>query len=191
MQDGLKGAGLGLSPRGFRGLVTLRVDLTREPKAAEAVRDATGLDLPTTPCTAASAGKTHCLWLGPDEWLFVVDDPDPDAGADLQTKLTGLLDGIFAQVVDVSGAQAAIGITGPEAREVLARAIPLDLHPRVFQPGQVKQTLFGRHTGITLHQLDDQPTYDLHCRRSFTAYVWRYLEDCAKGAETTVAVLAG
>ncbi len=189
-QDGLQGAGIGLIPRAFRGLVNLRVDLTREPAAQQAVKDATGLDLPTTPNTAESAGALSVLWLGPDEWLFVVDDPAPDAGADLKTKLVGLLDGVFAQLVDVSGAQAAIGITGPEAREVLERAVPLDMHPRTFQPGQVKHTLFGRHTGATLHLKDDQPTFDLYCRRSFTEYVWRYLEDCAKGAETTLAVLA-
>ncbi|MBK1667831.1 hypothetical protein CKO28_07255 [Rhodovibrio sodomensis] len=189
-QDGLQGAGIGLIPRDFRGLVTLRVDLDREPTARQAVTDATGLDLPTAPNTAASQDRLSVLWLGPDEWLFVVDDPAPDAGADLQTKLTGLLEGVFAQVVDVSGAQAAIGVTGPDAREVLERAVPLDMHPRSFQPGQVKHTLFGRHTGVSLHLKDDQPTLDLYCRRSFTGYVWRYLEDCAKGAETTLAVLA-
>ncbi|MBK1698356.1 hypothetical protein CKO21_14000 [Rhodovibrio salinarum] len=190
-QDGLQGAGIGLIPCNFRGLVTLRVDLTREPTAQQAVKDATGLDLPTTPNTAASAGPLHILWLGPDEWLFVVDDPAPDAGADLLTKLTGVLDGVFAQVLDVSGAQTTIGITGPDAREVLERAVPLDMHPRAFQPGQVKQTLFGRHTGVTLHLKDDTPSLDLYCRRSFAEYVWRYLEDCAKGAETTLAVVRG
>ncbi|MFP3422852.1 sarcosine oxidase subunit gamma family protein, partial [Bacillus sp. SIMBA_161] len=82
----------------------------------QAVKDATGLDLPTTPNTAHNDGPLTVLWLGPDEWLFVVDDPAPDAGPDLKTKLTGMLDGMFAQVVDVSGAQAAIGITGPDAR---------------------------------------------------------------------------
>lgn len=189
MQNGLQGAGIGLIPRGFRGLVTLRVDLAREPAAAPAVKDATGLDLPTTPNTAHSNGALSVLWLGPDEWLFVVDDPDPQAGPDLKTKLAGMLDGVFAQLVDVSGAQATIGITGAHAREVLERAVPLDMHPRSFQPGQVKHTLFGRHTGISLHLKDDQPTLDLYCRRSFTEYVWRYLEDCAKGAETTLAVL--
>lgn len=190
MQNGLQGAGIGLIPRGFRGLVTLRVDLAREPAAAQAVKDTTGLELPTAPNTAHTAGTISVLWLGPDEWLFVVDDPAPDAGPDLKTKLAGMLDGVFAQLVDVSGAQAAIGITGTHAREVLERAVPLDMHPRSFQPGQVKHTLFGRHTGVSLHLKDDQPTLDLYCRRSFTGYVWRYLEDCAKGAETTLAVLA-
>lgn len=189
LQDGLQGAGIGLIPRGYRGLVNLRVDLDREPAARRAVKDATGLDLPTTPNTSESDGKLSVLWLGPDEWLFVVDDPAPEAGADLKTKLTGMLDSVFAQVVDVSGAQAAIGITGPDAREVLERAVPLDMHPRTFVAGQVKHTLFGRHTGVSLHLKDDQPTLDLYCRRSFTEYVWRYLEDCAKGAETTLAVL--
>jgi sarcosine oxidase subunit gamma len=191
LQDGLQGAGIGLIPRGYRGLVNLRVDLDREPAAAQAVQDATGLALPTTPNTAHTDGALSVLWLGPDEWLFVVDDPAPEAGPDLKTKLTGMLEGVFAQVVDVSGAQAVIGITGPDAREVLERAVPIDMHARSFSLGQVKHTLFGRHTGVSLHLRDDQPTLDLYCRRSFAEYVWRYLEDCAKGAETTLAVLRG
>jgi sarcosine oxidase subunit gamma len=191
LQDGLRGAGIGLIPRGYRGLVNLRVDLDREPAAAQAVQDATGLALPTTPNTAHTDGALSVLWLGPDEWLFVVDDPAPEAGPDLKTKLTGMLEGVFAQVVDVSGAQAVIGITGPDAREVLERAVPIDMHARSFSLGQVKHTLFGRHTGVSLHLRDDQPTLDLYCRRSFAEYVWRYLEDCAKGAETTLAVLRG
>ena len=42
MQDGLQGAGIGLIPRSYRGLVNLRVDLDREPAAKQAVQDATG-----------------------------------------------------------------------------------------------------------------------------------------------------
>jgi sarcosine oxidase subunit gamma len=190
-QSALGDAGLGLIPRGFRALVDLRVDLDREPGAAAAVQGALGCALPTQPNSAGAEGPTRILWLGPDEWLVVVDDPDPWAGPNTVARLREALGDHVAAVVDVSGAQAALGVTGPQAREVLERAVPLDLHPRSFQPGQVKQTLLGRHCGASLHLLDATPTFDLYCRRSFADYVVQYLEDCARGTETTVAVLPG
>lgn len=195
-QAGLQGAGLGLSLRPPRGLVDLRVDLDREPAAAAAVERALGVPLPLQPNTASAAAGTRVLWLGPDEWLVVVDDPDPQTGPDTVAKLRQALSAHFAAAVDVSGAQAVIGVTGPLAREVLERAVPLDMDAREFTAGQVKQTAFGRHCGATLHLLDAGtgelgPTFDLYCRRSFAEYVWRYLEDCAAGAETQSAVLEG
>jgi sarcosine oxidase subunit gamma len=190
----LGSAGLGLIERGHRALVDLRVDPKRQPGALEAVGQALGATPPTEANTAATAGDLAILWLGPNEWLVVRDDPAAEAGPNLVQTLRQALSAHFAAVVDVSGANAVLGVTGPQCREVLERAVPLDMHPRAFTPGQVKQTAFGRHCGATLHLLDagtpaTGPTFDLYCRRSFAEYVWRYLEDCAIGAETTAAVL--
>lgn len=186
----LGGAGLALIERDHRALVDLRIDLNREVGAADSVQKALGVGLPLEANTATMAGNTSVLWLGPNEWLVAVDDHAPDAGPEIAATLRSALKEHFAAVVDVSGAQTVIGITGPMARDVLERAVPLDLHPRAFNSGEVKQTAFGRHCGATLHLLDDQPTFDLYCRRSFAEYVWRYLEDCAVGAETDSVVLA-
>jgi sarcosine oxidase subunit gamma len=193
-QPELGRAGLGLIERDHRALVDLRVDPKRQPGALEAVGEALGVTPPTAANTAAGDSDLTILWLGPNEWLVVRGDPAPEAGPTLVRTLRQALSAHFAAVVDVSGANAAIGVTGPQCREVLERAVPLDMHARVFTPGQVKQTAFGRHCGATLHLLDEGtaaagPVFDLYCRRSFAEYVWRYLEDCAVGAETRAAVL--
>lgn len=191
IRDSLGDAGLGLSERGYRALIDIRVQLDSEPGAQAAFRQAAGVELPTTPNTVAGSGETHALWLGPNEWQLVVHDSRPEAGGEWVAKLRAAMTDHFCAVVDVSHAQAILGVTGPMAREVLERAVPLDMDARAFKPGEVKQTLFGRHCGVTLHLRDDAPTFDLYCRRSFAEYVWRYLEDCAKGACTQVAVLEG
>lgn len=190
-ETGLNGAGFGVSEPAFRVLLDLRVDPGKEPGARAAFEKAMGFALPETPNTVAGEGDRQALWLGPDEWLIVVHDARPDAGrAWVQSLRTGM-EGVFCAVVDVSHAQGVLRLSGPAVRDVLEGAVPLDMHPRAFEPGQVKQTLFGRHCGVTLHLVDDAPTFDLYCRRSFTEYVYAYLADCARGAETRMAVLNG
>lgn len=190
VRDTLGDAGLGISERAYRALIDIRVDLDKEPKAQEAFAATAGVQLPTTANTATGADGLDVLWLGPNEWLLVAHDPRPEAPREWVGRLRAAMQAHHCAVVDVSHAQAVLGVTGPLAREVLEGAVPLDMHPRAFQPGEVKQTLFGRHTGVTLHLRDDAPTFDLYCRRSFAEYVWRYLEDCARGACAQVAVLA-
>ena len=191
IQRDLGAAGVGFSDRGFRTLIDLRVDLRKEPAAADSFEKAAGFCLPETPNSAAGGADARALWLGPNEWQIVVPDSRSETAEAWVSKLREGLAGHFASVVDVSHAQAIVGVTGPQARDVLEGAVPLDLHPRAFKPGEVKQTQFGKHTGVTLHLLDEAPTFDLYCRRSFADYVWRYLEDCARGACAEVAVLAG
>jgi len=189
IQDSLGDAGLGLSERPYRVLIDIRVDLDKGSKAQASFKKTAGFELPTTPNTAAGKDGREALWLGPNEWQFVVHDSTPGAGGEWVAKLRAAMGDHFCAVVDVSHAQAILGVTGPMAREVLERAVPLDMDPRAFKPGEVKQTLFGRHCGVTLHLRDEAPTFDLYARRSFAEYVWVYLEDCAKGACARVAVL--
>ncbi len=191
IQETLGEAGIGLSERGFRAILDLRVQLEHEPGARASFKAATGIDLPETPNTFTAGEQVEALWLGPNEWQIVVHDSREEAGGEWIARLREAMADHFCAIVNVSHAQAIIGLTGPMAREVLERAVPLDMHPRSFAPGQVKQTLFGKHTGITLQLRDETPDFDIYTRRSFPEYVWRYLEDCARGACTTVAVLDG
>ncbi|HWT96564.1 MAG TPA: hypothetical protein VN229_03085, partial [Terriglobales bacterium] len=60
-----------------------------------------------------------------------------------------------------------------------ARGISLDLHPRVFGPGQCAQTGMAK-ANILLHQLDDKPSYDIYVLKSFSDYLFRWSEQIAK-----------
>jgi len=189
IQETLGEAGIGLSERVYRAILDLRVQPEREPGARASFKAATGIDLPEVPNTFTAGEQIEALWLGPNEWQIVVHDSRAEAGGAWTASLRQAMADHFCSVVNVSHAQAIIGLTGPMAREVLERAVPLDMHPRSFTPGQVKQTLFGKHTGITLQLRDATPVFDIYTRRSFAEYVWRYLEDCARGACTGVSVL--
>ncbi|WGF89025.1 sarcosine oxidase subunit gamma [Marinivivus vitaminiproducens] len=129
--------------------------------------------LPLGANTVTSAQAVTVLWLGPDEWLIVTA---PGAETAMIARLRTALDGVFSAVVDVTGNRARLRLSGARARDVLAKGMSLDLHPRAFKPGRCAQSTLAR-AGVLLHQLDEAPTYDLYPRRSFATYVHAWLLD--------------
>ena len=136
-----------------------------------AVRNATGADLPTKANTVSTADEVRILWLGPDEWWVVA----PEAKrVELIERLRSAFAGQHTAVTDVSESRTVITIAGPAAREVLARGISLDLHPRAFGPGQCAQTGMSK-ANVVLHQIDDRPSYEIYILKSFADYLWRWI----------------
>ena len=132
-----------------------------------------GFDLPTTPNTTAARGDLLALWLGPDEWHIVTP---PAAQTPLLDSLETAFDGMHVAVTDVTGGQAVITVSGPAARDILTKGCPLDLHPKVFKPGDCAQTLVAK-ANVIIRCVDDSPCYELIVRRSFAEYTAGWLED--------------
>jgi sarcosine oxidase subunit gamma len=80
--------------------------------------------------------------------------------------------------VDVSSSRAVIEVSGPRARDLLAKGCGLDLHPRAFAPGHCAQTLLAR-LPIILDQLDPTPAYRLFAPASAARWVCDWLLDAA------------
>ncbi len=173
-----------ISERPFLGHVDLRGDPADGgfTSAAEAVL---GFRLPTKPNTTAGKGGLLALWLGPDEWLVVTP---PDAQTSLAQSLESALDGVHSTVTDVTGGQTVVTVSGPRARDVLAKGCPLDLHPAVFRHGDCAQTLLAK-ANVTIYCVDDSPAYELIVRRSFADYTALWLQDAA--LEYGCTVVAG
>jgi heterotetrameric sarcosine oxidase gamma subunit len=138
-----------------------------------AVKDAYGVELPATP--ARVAGKDVAfVWNGPQQWVAVAER---GSARDLERELKRVLAGL-SSVVDQSDARVVIRISGPRARHILAKGIPIDLHPRAFRPG-IAAITHASHMGVILWQLDDVPTYELAIFRSFAESFAQWLQRCA------------
>jgi len=136
-----------------------------------AVKVATGADLPIAANTVSVADDLRILWLGPNEWWVVA----PDAKrAELIERLRQSFAGQHTAVCDVSESRTVITVTGPTTRDVLARGISLDLHPRAFGPGQCAQTGMAK-ANVVLHQIDNAPSYEIYILKSFSDYLWRWI----------------
>ena len=163
-----------ISERPFLRHLNLRGD-SADTGFTSSAGAALGLALPTEPNTVVSGGEMVALWLGPDEWLVVTP---PGAQTRLSESLEAALEGMHVAVTDVTGGQTVMMLSGPRARDVLAKGCPLDLHPAVFKPGHCAQTLVAK-ANVTIRCVDDSPSVDLIVRRSFAEYMALWLHDAA------------
>jgi sarcosine oxidase subunit gamma len=154
------------------------IDLRGDPDDARfirAVQSVTDLALPGAPGTSASGLLTSILWLGPDEWLVC---SDAQGGDGLAASLQAALRGIASAAVDVGHARIVYAVGGSNARAVLAKGCPLDLHERIFSVGSCAQTLLAK-VPILVHCRSAGPLFELHVARSFRDYTWSWLQAAA------------
>ena len=170
-QDGV--AGVTLSERVGSGLATVMAWRGRGPALRAAARASYGVDLPdSSRCVHGPA--LAFIGTGPGQWLAVSETLAHGALAgDLGKTLGG-----NASISDQSDGRAVIRIAGPRARDVLAKGLPIDLHPSAFAPGSAATSVVAL-MGVTLWQTDDAPTYDIAVFRSLAGSFWTFLVDSA------------
>ncbi|MDX1654914.1 MAG: sarcosine oxidase subunit gamma family protein [Candidatus Competibacteraceae bacterium] len=167
-------AGVLMGELPFQGFVNLRGD-PEDDVFLKAVAGVLGADLPVAPNTVAEGDGVVAYWLGPDEWLLATA---PDGQGELERRLRGALEGQHTAVTDITGGQTVIVIQGSHGAELLAKATPLDIHPRVFGVGQCAQTRLAKAGGL-IRPLEGGG-FELVVRRSFADYLWLWLRDAAQ-----------
>jgi sarcosine oxidase subunit gamma len=115
------------------GRITLKGDLAA---LADPVRSVTGAAIPARLRFEEGEGG-RAAWMAPDELLLSVP---PEAVPEALARLEADLAGSHALVADVSDMRAAFVVEGPGARDVLAKAVPIDLRPAAFGPGAFRRT---------------------------------------------------
>ena len=136
------------------------VNVRASGEVAARVGRALGVALPIEPNTVTTLGERSILWLGPDEWLVVDSD---SSAAEIEAHVRAAFVPDWGSAVDVSANRTIVELSGPHARDVLARGCSLDLHPRSFGPGRCAQTLLAK-TAVILWQTDDAPTFKILVR---------------------------
>lgn len=174
-------ADLAFGERAHRMQINIRGD-SGDAAFVRAVKGAAGVDIPAEANRFTQAGDRACLWLGPNEWLIVgPGGPERELTAGLRTVFVGL----HAAVIDVSESRATIILRGPRARDLLQKGMPIDLHPREFQPGHCAQTHIAG-ANVIVRQTDEQPTYEVIVLNSFAEHLWLWLESASREYRTVV-----
>lgn len=164
-----------LSEEPFVAMVDLRAD--PDGPAATQAAAILGLELPTTPSTYVTNDTLTAIWMGPDEWLIT---GGTRSAATLETQLRTAVSEDGGAAIDVSAQRTTLRLSGPDARDVLAKGCSLDLHPKVFTKGTAAQTMLGL-AGVVLIALDDAGTdYRILVRASFARYLADWLIDAAE-----------
>lgn len=179
-------------PRGVQlaerqvGKIALRGD-PNQRDFMTAVGRALDLLLPSEPNSTSGNEDLRALWQGPDAWLLTC--PVENARARIEALRTALAQ-THAAATDLSDGQVALRLSGPSARDLLAKGCPLDLHERTFPAGSCAGTLLAK-ASVTIHLVEDSPAgpvFDLYVARSFASYVWAWIEDAGReyGVQTTL-----
>jgi len=133
-----------------------------------------GVALPTQPLTSVEKGGVSIRWISPDEWLVVLPG---DQAYEVEQGLRAAIEGHFS-VVNVSGGQTIVELSGPNARDMLKKCIPLDIHPSQFPVGKVAGTVFAKSTAVV--RRSGEESWELVIRRSFADYIWLWLQDAGR-----------
>jgi len=133
------------------GMVSIATPRGGAAALAQALRYHAGLTPPAPGCWVGD-DTLALLWTAPGQFLAVGDAAATQRLADTLSAR--------ALLIDLTGARVVVRLSGPSARDILARVVPLDLHPRAMRPGHVASTV-AAHLGVQVWQIDDAPSYDL------------------------------
>ena len=164
--------GVTLREKKLQGHLTLRGD-AHDPAFAAGVHRALGMELPAA-LMLVTSGERSLQWMGPDEWLLIVPGGEEFAA---EQQLREALAGLHISVVNVSGGQSILELTGPKVRQVLMKSTSYDVHPDNFPVGKAVGTVFAK-SQLVIRRTGEE-TWELLIRRSFADYWWLWLQDAA------------
>jgi sarcosine oxidase, subunit gamma len=146
-----------------------------EEAAIRLAGEAFGVPLPREACRFNANGSRSARWLGPDEWMLVVEDGAPEADIAAIESAIGTL---AHSLVDVSHRSVTLALSGPHAEDILASGCPLDLALASFLVGMCTRTILGK-AEIVLARTGPA-TFEIDVWRSFASYVRLLLEEARR-----------
>jgi sarcosine oxidase subunit gamma len=140
---------------------------------ARAVQSAFTLELPQTSRYVGN-GAIAFAWAGPGQWLALGERMTGPAFEQQLRAATG----DAAAIIDQSHGRTLIRVSGPRARETLAKGVPIDLHPSAFGLGSAASTVVA-YIGTHFWQVDAAPTYDFSVASSLALAFLEWLIEAA------------
>ncbi len=130
-----------------------------------------GPELPVELYRGVTRGDSHLVRITPEQYWWIAG-----SGASI-ARLARDLPSSAGTVTLLSAGRVRVRVTGPAARELLAKGIALDLHPSAFQVGCSALTGL-HHTGIFLERLGED-CYEIFLLRTYAEWIWDWLIDAA------------
>ncbi|MBN8957521.1 MAG: sarcosine oxidase subunit gamma [Rhizobiales bacterium] len=166
---GPKDAGIVVTERKDLQIATV---IARSSGFAEAIKTAYGIALPSGPKRIV-VHEITLLGTGPRAW-FALRAGERPLASDLEQSL-----GEHAAVADQSDGYGVLRVSGAKVRALLAKGVPIDLHPRAFAADDVAVTVCS-HIGIMLWRSDADSSFDIAMFRSLCGSFWSWLSESAE-----------
>ena len=160
--------------------------LARRDAGASLVEQSQGLGvvLPSTPRRVVR--RDHAVqWTGPGQWQVQSAD-------DAHRRLLGVFASLptLCSTVVLDDSRVVLAVGGPRARDALAKMLTIDLHPRVFRPGDAAVTVAGG-ISVFVSRREAEDVFDCAVPRSFALGFWDWLVDAAAAYGVGAARPAG
>jgi heterotetrameric sarcosine oxidase gamma subunit len=111
------------------------------------------------------------LWAGADQYYALADGMgEGQLYSELKTRLN-----VLASVSDQSHGRVILRVSGPKARNVLAKGTPVDLHADEFPIGKSAVTQMA-HVGVHLTRTGED-AFELSVFRGFAENFWEWLTE--------------
>lgn len=160
--------GVTITDAGLQGMIAVRCDLSLKPLRAVLAK-VSGAEMPATGKVSTNGANAIC-WMSPDEVLVLV--PYDTVQAAIETIGSALL-GQHALATNVSDARGLINVSGPYAREVIAKLAPVDMHGESFAVGDFRRSRLGQVAAAFWMAEDDM--FRVICFRSVADYTFDLL----------------
>ena len=136
--------------------------------------------LPVEANTSSSSDKYTSMWLSPDEWLVVSNNPINNENNDYEIEeilFNKISKNNLGAITDVSDQFVLINLNGENVFELLSTGCPFDFIDFRNKKGAVVQTLLAQ-IDITIHH-KELNNINLFVRRSFSEHLMSWINDSA------------
>ncbi len=136
--------------------------------------------LPTEANTSTTSDKLTAIWLSPDEWMIVSNEP---ASKDTNKyKLHEMLFNSISKtnlgaVIDITDQFVQLELKGENIYEIFSAGCPFNFNEFKEKKGSTTQTVLN-HVDVILHHKDEN-IVNLFVRRSFAEHLWTWIDDSA------------
>ena len=157
----------------FPAALAYRLSLRAAAKSVSSLSKALGLQLPAKQKSSSLKGKRSALWLGPDEWLIIDESKSNPIDALSRSR-------VLHSAVDISHRNTGILVSGSGAQATLSSGCPQDLRVSSFPVGACSRTVLGKAEIVLWRTAENE--FRVECWRSFSTYVFDFLELAARDA---------
>lgn len=169
---GFQGPGVTLSA--MRDMSAVRIHLGSSPtRMTPELSDALGLSGWPEVGRVQDSGDVRAIWGGPDHATLTAPD-----SVGLHDRIRKLAHVLPHGIVDQSHGHAILRVSGPKARDLLAKGTAVDLHPKVMAEDHVAHTTLFHHA-VTIDRRRGPATFDIHVMRGFAADLLARVRDHA------------
>ena len=138
-----------------------------------ALSDFCGFSIIGKPQEAGGDDALRLAWISEHRWLLIAEGRE-----NLADELTSLIEGFPSAVTDLSHARTVIRLTGPAARDLLAKGSSVDMHQTAFPAGETRATSLAHFN--CLIDCNSPDRFDIHFMRSFAHSGWEWLTHAAE-----------